>query len=263
LITIMAATLAHIYRYPVKSLSAEPLGQADLAAGSRLANDRRFAIAHGASRIDLSAPAWQPKTSFLALVRNERLAKLATRFDDATDSLTISRDGKQVCRGKLTDPIGRSVIEQFLAAFLGDEARGTPRIAAGHGDGSVAFTDVPEPYLSIIGLASIKDLERVARASIDPLRFRANFYVADLPPWGEFDWIGKKLRVGQAVLEIVRRIGRCAATEVHPSGERASGTRDMRVLSPLQSGFGHTDMGVYARVIQSGKATVGDQLSDA
>ena len=250
----MAASVAHIYRYPVKSLSAEALAATILAVGQPLPNDRRFAIAHGASRYDSASPQWQPKAAFLALVRNARLAKLRTRFDEATDLLTIERDGKAVCRGKLSDPIGRSVIEQFLAAFMGEEARGTPRIAASSG---VVFANTPEPYVSIIGLASVRDLERVVRSSVEPIRFRANIYVDGLPPWAEFAWPGKTITMGGARLEVVRRIDRCAATEVNP----AKGLRDLRVLSSLQSGFGHIDMGVYARVIGAGPVKQGDSVT--
>ena len=250
----MPASIAHIYRYPVKSLSAEALPAVTLTAGQALPNDRRFAIAHGASRYDTANPQWQPKAAFLALVRNARLAKLTSRFDDATEMLVIERDGKPVCRGKLSDPIGRSVIEQFLAAFMGEEARGTPRIAVAEG---VAFSDVPEPYVSVIGLASVADLERVVRAPVAPVRFRANFYVEGLAPWAEFGWLGKTVKIGGATLEVIRRIGRCAATEVNPT----NGARDLRVLASLQGGFSHTDMGVYARVIGSGPVKLGDEIS--
>lgn len=250
----MPASIAHIYRYPVKSLSAETLPEVMLTVGQALPNDRRFAIAHGASRYDSANPQWQPKAAFLALVRNARLAKLTSRYDDATDVLVIERDGKPVCRGKLTDPIGRSVIEQFLAAFMGEEARGTPRIAVADG---VAFTNVVEPYVSLIGMASLHDLERVVRAPVAPARFRANFYVEGLAPWAEFGWLGKTITLGAATLEVARRVGRCAAIEVNP----ATGARDLRILGALQSGFSHTDMGVYARVIGSGRVKLGDEIS--
>ena len=39
-----AATIARIYRYPVKGLSADPLQRISLAAGWCLPQDRRFAI---------------------------------------------------------------------------------------------------------------------------------------------------------------------------------------------------------------------------
>jgi hypothetical protein len=57
---------------------------------------------------------WMPKTSFLMLMKNEKLAQLETSFDDATDALTIKRGGNQIARGVLTQKIGCTMIEDFL-----------------------------------------------------------------------------------------------------------------------------------------------------
>jgi uncharacterized protein YcbX len=72
-------------------------------------------------------------------------------------------------------------------------------------------------------------------------------------PWAEFGWIGRRLRIGAAELEIMERIGRCAATNVDP----ALGQRDMTVPRDLLRGFGHEDCGVYARVVTGGRVGVG------
>jgi len=247
-------SIAALYRYPVKSLSAERLERSPVLAGRPLPGDRRFAIAPGSSRYDPAAPAWQPKASFLTLVRNPRMAKLKTAFDDATDTLVIERDGREVARGKLTDPIGRAVIEQFLAAYMGEEARGAANIALGP---DLAFTDMEQPYIALIGLASVRDLERVVRAPVDPLRFRANVYFEDAAPWAEFAWVGKQIAIDGVRFQVEQRITRCAATELNP----ADGKRDMTVLASLRSGFGHTQMGVYAQALNDGAIAVGDALN--
>ncbi len=249
----MSATIATLYRYPVKSLSAERLEHSEILGDKRLPNDRRFAIAPGSSRYDPAEPAWQPKASFLTLVRNPRMAKLKTRFDDATDTLCIERDGREVARGKLTDPIGRAVIEQFLAAYMGEEARGRATVALGP---DLAFSDMAEPYISLIGLASVRDLERVARAPVDPLRFRANIYFEGAPAWAEFGWVGREIAINGVRFKVEQRITRCAATELNP----ADGARDLTVLASLRSGFGHMQMGIYARALNDGTIAVGDEL---
>ncbi len=94
MIRIMSIVLAALYRYPVKSLSAEALTRVEVEAEKPLPHDRRYAIAHGASRYDAADPHWQPKASFLALVRNARLAKLVSHYDAATQTLSIERDGR-------------------------------------------------------------------------------------------------------------------------------------------------------------------------
>jgi len=249
----MTATLQEICRYPVKSLSADRLEAVTLAAGEGVPHDRRFALAHGSARLDPGAPEWRPKTDFLALVRNARLAKLQSRFDPETGSLAIHRDGRKVVEGDATSPLGRALIEQFFAAFMGQEARGGVRLVEARG---FMYSDVPEAWVSIINLESVRDLERVTGAPVDPVRFRGNLIVAGGHPWAEHAWVGQEITVGAARLKVHRRIGRCAATEVNP----ATAERDMQILLALARGFAHTNMGVYAEVVQGGAVEAGDAV---
>lgn len=252
----MSINLASIYRYPVKGLTPESLEQVVLSPGEGLPQDRRFALAHGSTRIDPSAPTWLPKSNFLMLARNERLARLKTRLDDATGILTIQRDGKTVASANILESAGRTVVEQFFAAYMADEARGTPRLveAPGH-----MFSDTAAKVASIIGLESIRDLGRVVRAPVDPRRFRANFYVEGGRPWEEFEWVGREIRIGAARLKVTKKIDRCAATNVDPD----SGQRDLNIPLSLQRGFQHIECGVYAEVLEGGPVALGDAVTVA
>lgn len=250
----MSITLASIYRYPVKGLTPESLETVTLSPGEGLPQDRRFALAHGSTRIDPSAPTWLPKTNFLMLARNERLARLRTRFDEPSGTLTVQRDGKTVASANILEASGRTVIEQFFAAYMAEESRGAPKLieAPGH-----MFSDTAAKVASIIGLASIRDLERVVRAPVDPRRFRANFYVEGGRPWEEFEWIGREIRIGTVHLKVTKKIDRCAATNVDPD----SGQRDLNIPLALQRGFQHIECGVYAEVLEGGPVTTGDAVS--
>src|SRR5690606_26705091 len=101
--------VARIYRYPVKGLSPEAMSEVRLAAGEAIPFDRGYAIENGPSRFDPSKPRHLPKTSFLMLMRDERLATLQTRFDPLAEALVIFRGGRQVARGVLRDRIGRQM----------------------------------------------------------------------------------------------------------------------------------------------------------
>src|ERR1700731_4723911 len=133
------ASIKKIYRYPVKGLSAEPLAQATLTAGQTIPADRLYAIENGPSGFDPAAPAYFPKQRFLMLMRNERLARLDTRFDEASHMLDVRDGGRGAVRGDLRTTAGRRAIEDFFAAFCADELRGPPKIlyAPGH-----SFSDV-------------------------------------------------------------------------------------------------------------------------
>lgn len=250
----MPVTVDKLYRYPVKGLSPEALRQINLAAGDGVPGDRRFALARSGVTIDPTAPEWMPKRNFLMLALNARLAAIETRFDAKTDMLEIWRGGRAIAQGRLSDPLGRAVIEDFFAAYLGAEAGGKPRLVAA--TGGHMFSDCAERVVSLIGLASVDDLARVAGQPVDPLRFRANIYVAGSPAWREFAWVGRTLRIGGARLVVTARIDRCAATTVNP----ATGERDIQVPKILRQGFGHIDLGVYARVESSGSVAVGDAI---
>ncbi len=251
----MAATVSAIYRYPVKGLSGEPLDQVDLTPGQCLPGDRSFAIAHGSAQFRDGHPHWLEKNSFLMLAKDEKLAQLRVQFDD-DETLTVLRDGKAVVAAKPGEAMGRMLIGQFFASFMAASLRGAPKFVAAEG---VNFTDVPEKYLSLINLASVEDLERVARQPVNPLRFRGNLYLEGLAPWAEANWIGQTLGIGDLRLEVVEPIGRCAATNVNPD----TAERDMNIPLTLRKGFGHMNMGAYARVIEGGSLTRGSALEVA
>ncbi|MDD9876851.1 MAG: MOSC domain-containing protein [Magnetovibrio sp.] len=250
----MPITVHSIYRHPLKGLTPEAMDSVELSPGQAIANDRRFALALGSTPTETAATEWLPKTSFLMLARHERLAQLETRFDDETETLSVLRQGKQVARGKLTDRIGRTTIEEFFAAFMKDESRGRPKVVEA-ADGHV-LSDHNAPVISILNLASAKDLERVTQKPVDPLRFRANIWIEGTAPWHEFEWIDKQITIGGATLTVTARIDRCAATNVNP----ATAERDLNIPKALQMGYRHVDFGVYARVDQAGTVKPGDTL---
>lgn len=252
----MTITITDICRYPVKGLSPDHPGDIELTPGSVMPFDRRFALAHASSRVDKTRPDWAPKTEFLMLARDEKLAQLGIEFDSETADLVITRKRKQISRGCLTSQTGRTVLQMFLASFLPDGSRGKPTIVEAP-DGK-SFSDVPSNVISIINLATVKDVERVLRQSVDPIRFRGNLYIDGLPAWGEMSWIGKEIVLGEGVrLKIEEPIGRCAATNVDP----ATGNRDLNIPLALRKGFGHSDCGVYAKVVEGGTIKVGDAVT--
>jgi uncharacterized protein YcbX len=110
--------------------------------------------------------------------------------------------------------------------------------------------------VSIINLGSVTAVETAVGQAVDPLRFRGNVYVEGWPAWHEFDLLGRELTLGAARVKVVKRIVRCAATDVDP----ATGTRDLTIPQALQKTFGHADCGVYAEVIGAGEIATGDSV---
>lgn len=243
----------HLYRYPVKGLTAEALEEVTLSQGQCLPHDRRFALAQGDAPLDPAAPTWLPKFHFGCLMRNAGLALLHSAFDPRTGQLVIRPPAGEPLVGNTRSAEGRAAIAAWLAAYMGAEARGTPRFveAPGHN-----FTDNSNKCVSIIGLSSLHALEAAAGQRLDPLRFRANVYVSGGAPWAEFDLLGQEVQLGGARLRVFKRIVRCAATEVN----LATGERDAEPPKVLRQHFGHADLGVFAEVLEGGQVAVGDAL---
>jgi uncharacterized protein YcbX len=249
------ARIQNIYRYPVKGLSPEPLDRVKLVPRDTLPFDRLYAIENGRSGFDHAAPRHQPKLRYLMLMRNERLARLQTRYDDGSGTFVIVLEGREVARGNLRTAAGRADIEEFFVAYCADELRGPPRLL--HAPG-FSFSDVARKVISIVNLTSVAAVEKVVGTGVDPLRFRANVYVTGWPAWHELDLVGREIAIGtSARIKIEKRIVRCAAIDVDP----LTGIRDLSIPPALMRSFGHADCGVYGEVVQPGEIAVGDELS--
>jgi uncharacterized protein YcbX len=247
------ARIDAIYRYPVKGLSPQRLDRVTLSPGATLPADRLYAIENGPSGFDPAAPAYFPKQRFLMLMRNERLAALRTDYDAASHTLSIRWEGREAAAGDLRSKEGRLAIEAFFRRFMPNELYGPPKVLFGDGH---SFSDVAKKVVSIINLTSVAAVEVAAGAAVHPLRFRGNVYVTGWPAWHEFDLLGRELAVGGARLKVVKRIQRCAATEVDPD----TGIRDLPIPRTLMDNFGHADCGIYAEVIAGGDVVVGDAI---
>jgi len=256
------AKIQAIYRYPVKGLSAEALPCVRLAVGATLLADRLYAIENGPSGFDPAAPAYLPKQRFLMLMQHEKLAALRTQFDEASHTLTVTAENREAARGDLRTPQGRAAIEEFFAAYCADELRGRPKVltAPAHSFSNMkpdhSFSDAAQKVVSIINLASVAEVENAVGAPVHPLRFRGNVYVNNWPAWREFDLVGEEITIGPARLKVVRRIKRCAATNVDPD----TGIRDLNIPQMLMRTFGHADCGVYAEVVGAGQIALGDPV---
>jgi uncharacterized protein YcbX len=244
-----------IYRYPVKGLSPQELLATHLAVGATLPADRLYAIENGPCGFDPAAPVYFPKIRFLMLMRNERLAALRTDYDEVSHTLVVHSAGEEVTRGDLRTAEGRTAIERFFARYCAGDLRGPPKVLFGQNH---SFSDVAKKVVSIINLASVAALETAIGLPVHPLRFRGNLYVTGWPAWHEFDLVGQEIAVGKtARLKGIKRIERCAATDVDPD----LGVRDLSVPRTLLDSFGHTDCGIYAEVIVAGDIARGDAVT--
>lgn len=248
----MEALITGMFRYPVKGFSAESLSQADLVPGRAIAQDRRWVVENGPSGFDPEAPKYVPKMKFAVLAAHPVVAAARTRV--VGTALSASAPGRPDFHGDLGADAGRAGFAGWVRDLLGEDAREGVRVLQAP---DYQFLDHPAGHVSIVNLASVRDLEARIGRPVDPLRFRANLYVEGWPPWVENGWKGRNLLVGFARATVFAPIVRCAATEVDPQ----TAERDLPLVEHLFEQYGHRDCGIYVQVTHGGTVRVGDACS--
>jgi uncharacterized protein len=251
-------TVHALYRYPVKGLSPEPLDSVTLQQGQGFPRDRTWAITNGRWPYDAAQYTPRPKTDFLMLMQHERLAALRTRVSADGQRLQVQAPDGNGLDVALDDAADLDRASAFFAGYLGGGLQAPRVVRAGHH----RFTDVSvvSPTLmqsvSVINLASVRDLGTRMGQVLDPLRFRANVYYDGGDPWEELAWIDHDLHLGGLPARGVLRTRRCAATNVDP----ATGVRDLGIPQALIRHVRHGDMGIYVELLGSGTLRPGDPL---
>lgn len=248
----MNGRITGLYRHPIKGFTPEPLTSAALAPGQSFPCDRLYAVENGPSGFDPAAPKHISKQKFVVLAVVPGLARVRTRFDETDNSLTAEAPGLPAFHGRMDQDDGRERFAAWLDPLLSeDERRGPLKVV---GTGVHRFTDNPAGHVSILNLASVRDLEARTGRRIDPLRFRANVHVEGWEPWVEAGMVGAGMTLGDVRARVFKTIVRCAATHVDPD----VGVRDMELTADLFENYGHMNCGVYVHVERAGTLAIGD-----
>lgn len=251
----LAGRVISLWRHPVKGFTPEHLDDVVLTAGAHFPCDRMFAIEDGPSGFDPAAPVHISKMRFTVLARLPKIAAIRTRFDDASGVLTASHPDFGDIQAQMSEAAGRDALAAWVTQVLGEDARGTLKVLPAP-DGH-RFMDSRTGFVSIINLASVRDLEAKTGRVIDPLRFRGNILVDGWPAWSEHMLAGKTVTLGGAALNGLKPITRCAATHVDPATAEA----DMNLTAALHQHYGHMDCGLYAEVVTGGRVATGDEAA--
>jgi uncharacterized protein YcbX len=249
----MTAAIAALFRHPIKGFSPEKVKLAQLTAGEAFPGDRLYVLEDGPSGFDPAAPAYIPKQRFAVLAKIAEVARARTRYDSESGVLSASAAGFPDFEARIDEPDGRAAFAAWAGEVLGEAALGPLRLLDGQGH---RFLDHPLGHVSIVNLASVRDLEERLERPLDPLRFRANLYVEGWPAWIENDWEGRALRLGEVQASVFKTIVRCAAPGVDP----VTAVRDVDIPAELHRLYGHMLCGVYVHVTQGGTVKEGDEV---
>ena len=117
---------------------------------------------------------------------------------------------------------------------------------------------------SLLSLASLERLagEAGVEGPVDPRRFRMLIGIDGASAHQEDDWVGKRVRVGEAVVVPGGNVGRCRVTTLDPD----TATPDLDTLDVLARYRGDAQsseklpFGVWARVQRAGRVALGDEI---
>ncbi|MEY4984659.1 MAG: hypothetical protein RIR62_2925, partial [Pseudomonadota bacterium] len=238
-----------ITRHPIKGHGREDLASVRLSAGACLPWDRHWAVAQDGARVNEGA--WTPCASFSRGAKAPALMAVTAALDEATATVTLRHPVQGAITFRPDDPAD---LPRFLAWAdpLVPETRPRPAriVTAGRG-----MTDSAFPSVAILNTASLADLSARMGRDLSVHRWRGNLWLDGAAPWAEWDWIGREIALGSAVLRIEERITRCVATMVDPE----TGVTDADTLGALDAAFGHQDFGVYATVLHGGDVAIGSE----
>ena len=255
--------VATLTRYPVKGLGGELLPAAPITSRG-LPWDRVLGLANARREVRPFGH-WTTYDAFHALSTRPDLGAFRARVRPHREPempgvvIAIEDVHGTVIRVPLAADGSLAESQADVLAPMVQQWFGTASAAASLVASGVHLWDVAEAQVSIINLASVRDLASAVGVDIQPERFRANVCVEGWEPWEEFDLIGRVLRIGDVELEVMEPIERCSATSVAPGRTKV----DLVVPSLLQGYLGHNFCGVYARVRHPGVAHVGDPVSRA
>jgi uncharacterized protein YcbX len=249
--------VAWISHCPVKGLAVRQLEHCELTeAGIR--GDREFFLVDENDR----------------LVNSKGLGvlqQIVPRYDRDADTLTLAfPDGTTVSRevglnGSLGawfwgQTLEARVVEGPWSEAISDFAGRDLRLVRPSG---------PAPdrrrsgAATLLGTGSLRALARILGADdVDERRFRMNFGIDGLDEHGEDQWLGRRVRLGEAVVVPQGNVGRCAVTTQNAD----TGTPDLDTLKALAAYRGLIEtteplpFGVYAAVAQPGRVRVGDTV---
>jgi uncharacterized protein YcbX len=226
----VAAAVAELWRYPVKSLRGEQVDETELEERG-IPGDRLWAVT------DADGKLGSGKTT-------RRFRLLPGLFDLAAHGLpprVTLPDGRQL-------PLGAE-LDAFLRERYGEETLTVAQEAT-----------VPHHDLAPLHLLSTSSLrwlaDRIPGSQVDRRRFRPNLLV-ETPGSERVEdgWLGRRFALGTATVEVTQRMERCVMT-TNPQEELGRDPAILRAVTELND----VCLGVAARVVQPGVVRVGDAL---
>jgi MOSC domain-containing protein len=254
----MPGRVARISIAPVKALGLVHPEAVDLGPGG-VAGDRRFWLVDGNGR--LVNDKRHPQLLRVRPAWDEGARTLRLDFPEGTAAEGVVELGAPADVKLYGEPHpSRHVVGPWQEAL--SRYAGEPLTLLWSESGAVD-RGVAGAAVSLVSRGSLERLRAQLGVDrpVDGRRFRMLFEIDGVPAHAEDEWIGARVRIGAAEVELAGDVGRCAVTTLHPD----RGVRDLDTLGALAEyrREGRTEplpLGVYGAVAVPGRVCVGDAL---
>jgi uncharacterized protein len=222
-----------LWRYPVKSMAAEPQAAVDVSWHG-FAGDRRWAFVRDG--VTQSGFPWLTlrergdmshyRPSFVDPAQPDKSSTIVTTPTGAVFDVTDPALATELC------PQGARVIKQNRGVF----------------------DTFP---LSLITTQTIARLSEMVSAPLDVLRFRPNIVIeaAEQAPFLEDDWVGRVLRLGSMRMRVDKRDGRCVVITIDPATTERN-PAILRAVARDRQGC----LGVYGSTVEPGRVALNESV---
>ncbi len=222
-----------LWRYPVKSMAAEALSDAQIGWHG-VAGDRRWAFVR--DNVVRSGFPW------LTLRQRADMSQFVPGFTDpanpkSSDTVVKTPSGKHF---DVTDPA--------LAEELGRSGARVIRQNRG------IFDKFP---LSLITTQTVSQLGESVGTKLDAQRFRPNILVeaSQDTAFPEDSWVGRTLRIGGLRMRVDQRDGRCIVINIDPDTAQRN-PQILRTVTDQRQGC----LGVYGTTVEPGHVALADTV---
>ncbi|HEV3264763.1 MAG TPA: MOSC domain-containing protein [Acidimicrobiales bacterium] len=292
----MVATVAEIWRYPVKSMQGERVGSSGVDERG-LAFDRAYALMDAATGMLASAKRPRPWGALLQMsarvIENDPTAGSppVVEVDFGGESTVIRGADDPKAAKAISAWVGREVRivsvapegaafeevwvqdmgapESMYAPVTADDEDGLPVLSVPGALGAPDGTLFDFASLHILASASIRSLSAaLGDASVDVRRFRPNLLIetgdgtSDYP---DNEWSRSALRIGGSLeARGIMATMRCVMVTL-PQGELVRAREVLQTLNRVNrldvpSMGSYPCIGVYARVVRAGTVSEGDEV---
>jgi len=289
---MLIGKIKEIWRYPVKSLGGGILESVNVHEHG-IAGDRGWALVDGETGDICSAKKFPKLLNLMAtydsdpnseVVYGDRIPSVSIHFPDGRECVSADNQAAAISEFagrplklhtleppenldhyRMSEPLSEAEFMRALNVKPGEDGPDLSEFDPGIIQTLMEYNSPPGNYydvspLHLLTTAALEHMSAESGEIFDRRRFRPNLFVETLPSIegiAEFDWVGRRLQIGNVLLKVESRTIRCSM----PSREQANfGLVQNGKISKALYLNTNRYLGVNLTVVQTGLLRAGDEV---